>query len=81
MQFQEALQKLDIEDYATKIANSNSHGELFYLQDYIIIAETFNDLSWFREWFEQVIKYTKAHWDRPESVFQHIPKMLEETLK
>ena len=33
MNFEEALKKLDIEEYEERIINSNSHGELFHLQD------------------------------------------------
>ena len=60
MNFQEALKVLNIEDYAERIFKSNSHGELFHLQQYFTLAETFKDDSkWFREWFEAVVKFAE----------------------
>ena len=77
MTFEEALKKLDIEDYSTRIFNSNSHGELFHLMDYIAIAQI-KDTSWFRDWFVHVVKFAEKNWERPDSVFQHIPRILQE---
>jgi len=77
----EALKKLDIEDYGERIFNSNSHGELFHLADYIVIASALTDPSWFRGWFVEVVKMAEQNWKRPESVFQHIPKLMEESFK
>jgi len=74
MTFKEALKKLNIEDYGERILNSNSHGELFYLADYIEFAKL-DDVSWFRVCFEAAIKMAEKQWVRPESVFQHIPKI------
>lgn len=56
MTFKEALKKLNIEDYDERIWNSNSHGELFYIWDYILLAETVKDPSIFREQFEDIVK-------------------------
>ena len=78
MTFNEALKELNIEDYAERIFSSNSHGELMHLSDYILIAETFTDKSWFREWFIMIVKLAEKHWKRPESVFQHIPTILDD---
>lgn len=78
MTFGDALKKLNIEDYSERIFNSNSHGELFHLADYIRIAETFEDASWFRQWFVATVRVAEREWQRPESIFQHIPKMLQE---
>ena len=78
MNFKEALIKLDIEDYEDRIFNSNSHGELFHLADYIDIVTVPVDVSWFREWFEDVVKWAENNWTRPESIFQHILKVLLE---
>ena len=39
MTFKEALEYLGIEEYSERIFNSNSHGELFHLVDYIKTAE------------------------------------------
>ena len=43
MEFKEALEKLGIEDYADRIFKSNSHGELFHLQQYIKLAKVLNN--------------------------------------
>jgi len=78
--FNDALKVLNIEDYAQRIFNSNSNGELFHLQQYFMLAEHLKDNSfWFREWFENVVKFAEQNWQRPESVFQHISKILVET--
>ena len=81
-QFEDALRKLNIEDFRDRIFNSNSHGELLHLQDYCIITDAWcdEDLSWFRAWFLKVVKQAEENWDRPESVFQHILKILRNTL-
>jgi hypothetical protein len=80
MPFLEALQKLDIEDYGDRIFSSNSHGELFHIMDYIYIAENNEDPSWFKAWFESMIKMAEENWNRPESVFQHIPSLLQQSV-
>ena len=80
MTFREALKKLNIEDFGDRIYNSNSHGELFHLYDYFMLAETQCDMSWFRSWFLMAVDWAEKNWSRPESVFQHIPKLLEQTL-
>lgn len=77
MSFQDALKKLNIEDYAERIFNSSSHGELFHLADYVMMAEAFEDASWFRGWFVAVVKQAEQQWQRPESVFQHVPTILD----
>ncbi len=82
MDFYEALKILDIEDYADRIWNSNSHGELFHINQYIHIAEVFKDNhAWFRGWFEDIVEYADHYSDRPASIFQHIDKILIQTLK
>lgn len=81
MTFKEALKILNIEDYGERIFNSNSHGELSHLMDYIQIAEVGGDLSWFRDWFVDVVKAAEKNWERPESIFQHIPRVLGETIE
>jgi len=83
MTFKEALKKLNIEDYGERIFNSNSHGELFHCQDYIMLAQLSDDPAWltfFRPWFEEVVRWAEETWRRPESIFQHIPKCLQETI-
>ena len=83
MTFKEALKKLNIEDYEERIFNSNSRGELFHLVDYIMMAELAEDkdMSWFREWFVLMVSLAEKHCARPESIFQHIPRCLEETIR
>lgn len=81
MEFKEALKKLGIEEYGERIFNSNSHGELFHLHDYIVIADSIDDASWFKDWFDAVVEFAEKNWNRPESVFQHIPKMLHESMR
>lgn len=76
MTFGDALKRLNIEDYGERIFNSNSHGELFHLADYIAMAETIEDPSWFRELFVVLVAHAEKTWQRPESVFQHFPRML-----
>ena len=80
MSFNDALKKLNIEDYGERIFHSNSHGELFHLYDYIVIAKWLDEksLPLFREWFVDIVKQAEAKWKRPESVFQHMPRILSE---
>jgi hypothetical protein len=81
MNFKEALQILNIEDYGERIFSSNSQGELFHLYQYVELADIFKDNSeWFRSWFEGVVKGAELTWDRPESVFQHVGPILSEQL-
>ena len=80
MTYKEALKRLDIEDYGERIFYSNSHGELFHLLDYMMQADIEGDVSWFRGWFEDIVKMAEEHWQRPKSVFQHIPKLLRDTI-
>ena len=78
--FQDALKSLGIEDYAKRIFNSNSHGELFHIQQYFTLAEVLKgNTEWFREWFENVVKWAEENWKRPESIFQHISRILAES--
>lgn len=79
-EFNEALRHLGIEDYSERIFNSSSQGELFHLADYIHLATIEGDVSWFRDWFDWIVKLAEDQWQRPESVFQHIPRCLKETI-
>ena len=83
MTFEHALKKLDIEDYGERIVHSNSHGELFHCLDYIWLAEAGadKDMSWFRPWFEDIVDWANEHWQRPESIFQHILVILKQFFK
>jgi hypothetical protein len=85
MNLQTALETLDIADYGERIFRSNSHGELFHLMDYAMLADVFSPtgekVSSFRPWFQATVKFAEENWSRPESIFQHIPKMLDFTFK
>ena len=81
MTFQEALQKLGIEDYAERIMNSNSRGELFHLMQYTTMAEHYlGKPEDFRKFFEHVVKEAEVKWKRPASIYQHIEEILIEQL-
>ena len=80
MTFDEILEKLDIKDYGTRIWNSNSHGELSHITDYVVFSEH-NETGWFREFFVSAVKMAEESWTRPESVFQHIPEIYNECVK
>jgi hypothetical protein len=85
MNFIEALQILGIQKYAERIWHSNSHGELFHLHQYFVLAKLFKDdkvlLNNFPEWFERVVKCAEENWERPESVFQHIQEIIVKELE
>jgi hypothetical protein len=52
------------------------------LFDYTQIATALGEnAGWFAEWFEKAIDYAEKNWSRPESVFQHIPRLMAETIK
>lgn len=76
MEFKEALKTLGIEEYASRIFNSNSHGELLHLEQYCVLAESFGETEWFAGWFKDVVKFAEENWGRPESVFQYISQIL-----
>ena len=81
MEFKEALKILGIEEYAERIFNSNSNGELLHIHQYYALAETLGETDWFADWFKAVVDFAEKEWKRPESVFQHILKMLKEQMK
>ena len=76
--FRDVLIKLGIQDYEERIFNSNSHGELRHIFDYYMIANSFPNLEWFREWFILVVESAKKNWERPQSVYQHIGRILQD---
>ncbi len=79
MTFKDALKKLNIEDYGERIFNSNSHGELMHLYDYIGMATRIkDDAKWFRPMFLVVVEWAEKNWSSPESCFQHMPRLLRE---
>lgn len=84
--FQSAIKYLQIEQYESRIFNSNSRGELFHLMDYISIAERYSKSSCpeffvltFKEWFDEIVAFAEKEWENPEHVFQHIPRLLRDT--
>ena len=84
MSFEEALKILNIEDYADRIFNSNSHGELFHLYDYIVIAQLAQKKDMtkdFRKWFVGLVEWAEKNWTRPDSIFQHIIKCMIDSQK
>lgn len=81
--YKDALKKLGIEDFSSRIFHSNSHGELFHLLDYCAIAESINgdaDTNGFREVFLEIVAFCEKSWSRPESCFQHMPKLINQYL-
>ena len=83
MTFDEALKILDIEDYREAIMTSNSHGELSHLLDYIMIATICKKkkLEWFRFMFLESVRMAEERWSRPESIYQHMPRIMHEISK
>ena len=83
MSFQQAVEYLGIERYAGRIWNSNSHGELFHCDDYIWLAQWYKDQdfdpSGFSDWFDLVVDFARNHWKRPESIFQHVLKIIADS--
>jgi len=83
MTFQEAVKILNIEDHAERIWNSNSHGELFHVYDYVRWAENLQGkdvLKRFRPLFLECVRFAEENWERPESVFQHMPEMMKDLI-
>lgn len=78
--FDESISILGIEKYRDRILNSNSNGEIIHLLDYIHLAQTIGKNDWFSDWFESVVKFAEEKWSRPESIFQHIPQILKQSV-
>lgn len=81
MNFKEALTVLGIEQYAERIWNSNSRGELFHIDQYFTLAKTLGKTEWFADWFNYIVEEAEEKWERPESVFQYTTKILIEHFK
>ncbi len=78
MTFQEALKILNIEEYGQRIWSSHSKGELFHIYDYIFLAEFFKDKPYsFRPIFLTLVAWCEKTWQRPESCFQHMIKLVD----
>lgn len=76
MNLEEALKILGIEKYAERILESNSHGELFHLGLYFSLADALGETDWFADWFGDLVKWAEDNWERPESIFQHVDRIL-----
>ncbi len=82
--FNEALEILGIPEYKERIINSNSHGELFHIRDYFVLATSIDGSSitkeQFASFFKEVVEWTQKNWERPESIYQHILKIFSEAV-
>jgi hypothetical protein len=80
MSFDDALKRLGIEDFKSAIWHSNSRGELFHLQDYKWMASKLDDKAAeeFRLLFIRIVEWAEKNWERPESCYQHMPRLLYE---
>ncbi len=80
MTFKTVCKRLGIKQYAERIFNSNSHGELIHIADYYMFLKIAEKDKEFREafpfLFELIVMFAEGNWKRPESIFQHMPKML-----
>ena len=76
----DALEILGIPEFEERIIESNSHGELGHVLEYIQLAHYVKtkklDVTWFRPWFLGLVKWAEETWARPESVFQHLNAQL-----
>ncbi len=87
MSFQESLKILGLESYESRIVNSNSHGELFNIADYVWLADSAKKVNdpMYVEFLKIVIKccieFCEKNWSRPESMWQHMPRLIDETIK
>jgi len=77
---EEVLELLGIEEYKERILNSNSHGELFHINDYFVLSQIGLPKEKFSKWFKEVVQFAEKNWKRPESVFQHILTIFKENL-
>lgn len=80
LSFDQALKTLGIEDYKTRIINSNSKGKLDHLDDYIVLANILPDSKNFRAWFIKLTRHANETWKRPKSVYQHILTIFKDSM-
>ena len=81
MTFTESLNILGIQKYEQRILNSNSHGELMHLEQYFVMAKLFGNMEDFPKVFSEIVELAKEQWKRPESVYQHIAKIILSQIK
>lgn len=77
MNLKDSFEYLGISEHFKSAWNSSSTGELFFLQDYIVIANFmkqtgYKDVPKFTKWFNDTVDYAYKHWERPISIYQHI---------
>ena len=82
MTFGKAVEILGIEEYKKRIWNSSSTGELFFLDNYIQVAQILGtqDNTHFKAWFKDIVEMAEKEWKRPASVFQHVITALNDTI-
>jgi len=85
MTFEDVCKELGIAEYTQAIFSSNSHGELMHLSDYTTFLEIHREHEWFCElfpdWFKETVELAEKHWERPASVYQHMPKLFMDFCK
>ena len=83
--FGECLEILGIEEFRERIFHSNSYGELFHLADYYHIAKMVDDgileKESFSSWVKELVQFAEKEWKRPESIFQHVPRFINEEIR
>jgi len=77
MNLKESFEYLGISEHLERAFKSSSTGELFFLNDYIVIANTmkkygYKDLEGFTKWFNDEVQHAYKTWERPSSIYQHI---------
>ena len=79
MNLNQALKIIGVEDYQGRIINSNSHGEMFHLMDYVTLAQAIEKDAALQPKIEKgmrdAVKFAEENWERPESIFQHMDKV------
>lgn len=72
-------------EFGDKIFRSNSHGELFHLEQYFHLAKLAQEDKVFKEQFPKIFKdivdQANEKWERPQSVYQHIITILKNNLQ
>lgn len=83
LSFRELCELLGIPDLCERIFHSNSRGELFHLQDYYgflhyILAQPDPPAARLHLvcMIRMSVRFAEENWERPNSVFQHMPKMV-----
>ena len=76
---------LGIPQYAKRIWNSNSRGELIHLSDYVEFYKVAKNNGVWREdfpvWFESVVREAERSWKNPDAVFQHMRRIYNQHIE